>query len=61
LDTTAREKVAKKEILSKMGGSSALGKGFAEHASQKYNLSQLGAIAASAQEYGAGGFTLIKG
>jgi len=61
MDTTSSEKLAKKEILSKMGGSSALGKGFAEHASQKYNLSQLGAIAASAQEYGGGGFTLIKG
>lgn len=58
---SSREKRAKKEILSKIGGSSALGKGFAEHASQKYNLSQLGAIAASAQEYGDGGFTLIKG
>ena len=55
------EQLAKKKILSQMGGSAALGKGFAVHASQKYNLSQLGAIAASAQEYGGGGFTLIKG
>ena len=54
-------KAAKNKILSKMGGSSALGKGFAEYASQKYNISQLSAIAASAQEYGDGGFTLIKG
>ena len=61
MDATSREKLAKKEILSKMGGSSALGKGFADHASHKYNISQLGAIAASAQEYGGGGFTLIKG
>ena len=61
MDAASRDQLAKKEILSKIGGTSALGKGFAEHASQKYNLSQLGAIAASAQEYGGGGFTLIKG
>jgi hypothetical protein len=52
---------AKRDVLSRMGGPSALGKGFADYASSKFNLSQLGAISASAQEYGEGGFTLIKG
>lgn len=61
VDQLAKEKRAKKAILSSIGGSSALGKGFATYASQKFNLSQLGAISASAQEYGEGGFTLIKG
>jgi hypothetical protein len=61
VDTLLDEHIEKKDILSMMGGSSALGKGFAEYASQKFNLSQLGAIAASAQDYGNGGFTLIKG
>ena len=60
-DPSTKEKRAKKAILSSMGGSSALGKGFATYASQKFNLSQLGAILASAHEYGKGGFTLIKG
>ena len=55
------EKRAKRDVLSMMGGPSALGKGFADYASRKFNLSQLGAISASAQEYGEGGFTLIKG
>ena len=49
-DPIKEEKRAKKEILSQMGGSSALGKGFAEFASHKFNLSQLGAISASANE-----------
>ena len=61
IDPVVEEKRAKKEVLSSMGGSSALGKGFAEYASHKFNLSQLGAISASATEYGDGGFTLIKG
>lgn len=61
VDTLSDEHLEKKDILSMMGGSSALGKGFAEYASQKFNLSQLGAISASAQDYGNGGFTLIKG
>ena len=55
------EKREKRDVLSMMGGPSALGKGFADYASRKFNLSQLGAISASAQEYGEGGFTLIKG
>lgn len=55
------EKKAKKEILTAMGGSSALGRGFADFASKKFNVSQLGAISASSKEYGMGGFTLIKG
>jgi hypothetical protein len=58
---TSDEKGAKRDVLSMMGGPSALGKGFADYASRKFNLSQLGAISASAQEYGEGGFTLIKG
>jgi hypothetical protein len=56
-----KEKQAKKEILEDIGGAEALGKGFAEYASHKFNLSQLKAIASSAHEYGGGGFTLIKG
>jgi hypothetical protein len=61
VDTLSDEHLEKKDILSMMGGSSALGKGFAEYVSQKFNLSQLSAISASAQDYGNGGFTLIKG
>jgi hypothetical protein len=61
IDPHSDEKRAKRDILSMMGGPSALGKGFAEYASRKFNLSQLGAISASAQKYGEGGFTLIKG
>ena len=61
IDQSLKENRAKKEILSNMGGPTALGKGFAEYASHKFNLSQLEAISASAQEYGDGGFTLIKG
>ena len=49
------------ELLKKMGGVEALGKGFTEYAQQKFNPSQLKAISASAQGYGDGGFTLIKG
>jgi len=61
VDALSDEHLEKKDILSMIGGSSALGKGFAEYVSQKFNLSQLGAISASAQDYGNGGFTLIKG
>ncbi len=61
IDYSAEEKRAKSKIISSMGGASALGKGFADYASRKFNLSQLGAISAAAQEYGNGGFTLIKG
>ncbi|KAL7506566.1 hypothetical protein ACHAXN_003823 [Cyclotella atomus] len=55
------EKMAKKQILQKMGGPIALGKGFVDYAQHKFNLSQLKGISASAAEYGNGGFTLIKG
>ena len=48
-------------LLQKMGGEQALGKGFTAYAQKKFNPSQLMAISASAQGYGAGGFTLIKG
>ena len=51
----------KSDLLEQMGGSQALGKGFTKYARQKFNPSQLMAIAASAHEYGDGGFTLIKG
>jgi senataxin len=54
------EKMAKKEILEKMGGSIALGKGFVDYARHKFNLSQLKGISASAAEYGNGGFTLVR-
>jgi hypothetical protein len=60
-DSSEVEKRAKKKIISSMGGAAALGKGFADYASRKFNLSQLGAISAAAQEYGDGGFTLVKG
>jgi uncharacterized membrane protein len=62
-DTTNEEQEGKTktDLLSKMGGSQALGKGFTAYAQQKFNPSQLMAIAASAHEYGDGGFTLIKG
>jgi hypothetical protein len=50
----------KQELLNKMGGVEALGKGFTEYAQQKFNPSQLMAISASAKGYGDGGFTLIK-
>ncbi|KAL3787772.1 hypothetical protein HJC23_009823 [Cyclotella cryptica] len=61
LDPSLKEKQAKKRILESMGGASALGKGFADYARHKFNLSQLEAVSASAAEYGNGGFTLIKG
>jgi len=48
-------------LLRKMGGTQALGDGFIRFAKAKFNSSQLTAIAASAHEYGDGGFTLIKG
>jgi hypothetical protein len=60
IDPEIQEKQAKKEILQAMGGASALGKGFADYARHKFNLSQLRGISASATEYGDGGFTLIK-
>ena len=49
------------DLLNKMGGKEALGSQFVEWARTKFNASQLTAIAASAHEYGDGGFTLIKG
>ena len=49
------------KLLEKMGGSQALGTGFISYAQKKFNTSQLAAIAAAANEYGEGGFTLIKG
>jgi hypothetical protein len=49
------------ELLQMLGGSEKLGRGFIDYAKQKFNSSQLTAIAASAHEYGEGGFTLIKG
>jgi hypothetical protein len=56
-----RPESQKQELLKKMGGVEALGKGFTEYAQNKFNPSQLTAISASAQGYGDGGFTLIKG
>ena len=47
-------------LLERMGGSQ-LGEGFQQFCRRKFNQSQLTAIAASAHEYGEGGFTLIKG
>jgi senataxin len=49
------------QLLETMGGTNALGAGFIKYARGKFNASQLTAIAASAHEYGEGGFTLIKG
>jgi hypothetical protein len=48
------------QLLQRMGGEQ-LGSGFLRYAERKFNQSQLTAIAASAHEYGDGGFTLIKG
>jgi senataxin len=48
-------------LIQRMGGTAALGEGFIQYAKDKFNPSQLTAIAASANEYGDGGFTLIKG
>jgi len=48
------------QLLQQMGGEQ-LGDGFLQYASQKFNPSQITAIAAAAHEYGEGGFTLIKG
>lgn len=53
--------ISKAQLLDKMGGTSALGKGFTKYANSKFNQSQLMAISAAAIEYGHGGFTLIKG
>mmetsp|Transcript_14860 Transcript_14860/g.42847 ORF Transcript_14860/g.42847 Transcript_14860/m.42847 type:complete len:1072 (-) Transcript_14860:2242-5457(-) len=52
---------SKANMMQRMGGSSALGKGFVAYAKKKFNPSQLLAISASATEYGDGGCTLIKG
>lgn len=49
------------EQISKLGGVEALGKGWVEYATGKFNPSQLEAISAAATDYGSGGFTLIKG
>ena len=51
----------KDSLLKMMGGVDALGKGFTDYATKKFNPSQLMAISASSQGYGDGGFTLIKG
>jgi hypothetical protein len=51
----------KAALLNKMGGTTALGKGFTKYVNSKFNQSQLMAISAAAMEYGQGGFTLIKG
>ena len=51
---------SRQQLLDQMGGR-ALGDGFLKYARSKFNTSQLTAIAASAHEYGEGGFTLIKG
>lgn len=51
----------KRELLKKMGGPRGLGPGFTDYAAKKFNASQLEAISAAAQEYGQGGFTLVKG
>jgi senataxin len=48
-------------MLDAMGGVNALGKGFTKYVKEKFNPSQLAAISASANQYGDGGFTLIKG
>jgi senataxin len=58
---TSSHPTQKEVLLKKMGGVEALGKGFTEYAQKKFNPSQLMAISASAQGYGDGGFTLIKG
>lgn len=41
-------KISNEELLRKMGGADALGKGFTDYAKKKFNPSQLGAISASA-------------
>lgn len=48
------------QLLKQMGGEQ-LGDGFLQYAKNKFNPSQITAIAAAAHEYGEGGFTLIKG
>jgi senataxin len=55
------ESATKAELLNKMGGVDALGRGFTDYVHKKFNPSQLQAISASATDYGDGGFTLIKG
>ena len=49
------------DLLSSFGGSKALGAGFRIWVKSKFNDSQKAAINAAAQEYGSGGFTLVKG
>jgi hypothetical protein len=58
---TLSSKLPASELLQLLGGSEKLGNGFLDYAKKKFNTSQLTAIAASAHEYGEGGFTLIKG
>ena len=59
--TAARDTNNPHAMLDAMGGVNALGKGFTKYAQEKFNSSQFAAISASAEEYGNGGFTLIKG
>ncbi len=59
--TKKKKRATVSVLLDRMGGVQALGKGFTEFATRKFNPSQLTAISASANEYGDGGFTLIKG
>ena len=49
------------QLLGVLGGTQQLGPGFVKYCQEKFNTSQLTAIAASANQYGEGGFTLIKG
>lgn len=60
-DSASTNRKEKKELITKIGGVEALGKGFVEYATKKFNTSQLEAISAAASDYGSGGFTLVKG
>lgn len=61
IKAAAAKSTTKAQMLMKMGGVNALGKGFTKYAQKKFNPSQMQAISAAAHEYGDGGFTLIKG
>lgn len=61
LSNKSAMKPKKDDYIKKLGGKGALGEGFAKYARKKFNDSQLGAIAAACEEYGKGGFTLVKG
>ena len=60
-EVTSYQEAIRKNPLSEHSGRNALGIGFRIWVKSKFNNSQQEAINGAAREYGAGGFTLVKG